>query len=235
MIPLKDTIPSRTYPIINIAVIVINCLVFFYEVSLGEEINRFILSYGAVPRRFFLGEGGEGFDPFSRFYQVFTSMFLHGGWLHIGGNMLYLWIFGDNVEDRLGHLRYLVFYLASGTLACLTQLVLYPQSPIPIVGASGAIAGVLGAYFLLYPYARVVTLVPVFFFLTLMEIPAFIFLFFWIFIQFISGAASINTYSAQLSGGVAWWAHIGGFISGMVLLYFLKPPRRFRSREGFWS
>ena len=230
MIPLKDTIPARTYPVINISVIVINCLVFFYEMSLGEDLNGFIQSYGAVPRRIFLIEREESLGLFSSFPQLFTSMFLHGGWLHIGGNMLYLWIFGDNVEDRLGHLRYLVFYISCGVLACMTQILLYPSSPIPVVGASGAIAGVLGAYFLLYPLARVVTLVPILFFFTVVEIPAFAFLFFWIAIQFASGTAALSSYSAQLGGGVAWWAHIGGFISGMALLYFLKHFRKPRYR-----
>lgn len=149
--------------------------------------------------------------------------------------MLYLWIFGDNVEDRLGHLRYLVFYLLCGLLAGLAQTVLFPRSTVPTIGASGAIAGVLGGYLLLYPTARVITLVPIFFFLQVVEIPAFAFLFFWILIQFLSGTAAITAHSAEASGGVAWWAHIGGFATGMLLVHLFKRPERARPfSSGYW-
>jgi membrane associated rhomboid family serine protease len=178
MIPLKDTIPSRSYPFINISLIMANLLVFFYQLSLGDQLEPFILTNGLIPARLFSWN-----QPLSgRLSPLFTSMFLHGGWFHILGNMLYLWIFGDNVEDRLGHARYLIFYILSGFGAAIIQIIVYPHSSFPMVGASGAIAGVLGAYLILFPYSRVVTLVPFFFFFYVLEIPAFAFLFFWILI-----------------------------------------------------
>src|SRR6187455_791671 len=163
MIPLRDVIPSRTTPVVTISLIVVNVLVFLYELSLGEAVNEFTLYFGLVPAAF-------------SWVAVFTSMFLHGGLLHVGGNMLYLWIFGDNVEDRLGHGRFLVFYLLCGVAAALAQTIVSPNSPVPMVGASGAIAGVMGAYFVLYPHSRVVTLVPIIFFFQIFEIPALFFL-----------------------------------------------------------
>lgn len=234
MIPLRDTVPSRTYPIVTVSLIVANLLIFFYELSLGARLNELVAEYGLIPLRFFVG-GGEDGGLLSRFYPFFSSMFLHGGWFHVGGNMLYLWIFGDNVEDRLGHLRYVVFYLLCGILAGLAQTVLYPRSMVPTIGASGAIAGVLGAYFLLYPTARVVTLVPIFFFLQVVEIPAFAFLFFWIFIQFLNGTATVTASAAEAGGGVAWWAHIGGFVAGMLLVHLFKKSRKAHySADDLW-
>jgi membrane associated rhomboid family serine protease len=152
-------------------------------------------------------------------------MFLHGGWLHLGGNMLYLWIFGDNVEDRLGHVRFLLFYLACGLAAALAQIYVNPTSTIPMVGASGAVAGVLGAYLVLLPQAQVLALIPIIFFFQLVELPAFLFLLFWFLMQFLNGAASIATTQAT-TGGVAWWAHIGGFVSGMALGFLLPKHKR---------
>lgn len=221
MIPIKDTIPSRSYPLVNISLIMANLLIFFYQLSLGDQLEPFIFTYGLIPVRF-LSLGQPFFDRLS---PLFTAMFLHGGWFHILGNMLYLWIFGDNVEDRLGHFRYLLFYILSGFGAALVQAFIHPYSPFPMIGASGAIAGVLGAYLLLFPYARVVTLVPFFFFLQVLEIPAFAFLFFWIFIQFLNGTVAIG-HASQITGGVAWWAHIGGFFSGILLLMFFKKKPR---------
>ncbi|WP_324717123.1 rhomboid family intramembrane serine protease [Carboxydochorda subterranea] len=156
---------------------------------------------------------------------IFTSMFIHAGWLHVGANMLYLWIFGDNVEDRLGHGRYLLFYLLGGTAAALLQSLVAAGATVPTVGASGAVAGVLGAYWLLYPWARVSTLVPIFFFITVVQIPAGIFLLFWFVIQIWNGALAV-TAAPTLVGGVAWFAHIGGFLTGLLLIKWWRVERR---------
>lgn len=191
---------------------------FLYQFSLGEEVTDFVYAYGLIPYRFlhlFPTHPMELLTPL-------FAMFLHGGWLHVIGNMLYLYIFGDNVEDILGHGRYLAFYLLCGVASFLVQILFQPGSMVPNVGASGAIAGVLGAYILLFPRARVVTLLPLFIFFTVVEIPAYIFLGIWFLIQFFSGAASLGRTSA-LSGGVAWWAHIGGFLVGMLLLKLMGP------------
>ena len=201
MIPLRDTIPSATVPVVNYGIIVVNVLVFLYEVSLGpHHLEAFIRAHGLVPLDF-------------EFSNLVTSMFLHGGIAHILFNMLFLYIFGDNVEDRLGHGRYLVFYFLCGMAAGAAQAISSPESGTPMVGASGAIAGVLGAYMIFFPRSRVVTLVPIFLFLQVMEIPAVFFLLFWFLLQFLSG---ISTPHAD-TGGVAVWAHIGGFIAGMAL------------------
>ncbi len=209
---------------VTYALIAVNAAVWLYQVSLGEAATDFVYSYAVIPFRFI-----ELFprDPVELLTPVF-AMFMHGGWLHILGNMLYLYIFGDNVEDMLGRGRFLVFYLACGIVSFLVQIAFASRSMVPNVGASGAIAGVLGAYFVLFPRARVLTLIPLFVFFPLVEIPAFFFLGFWFLIQFLSGAASLGQSSA-LSGGVAWWAHIGGFVAGIVLLKMLLPasaPRR---------
>ncbi|HXH11403.1 MAG TPA: rhomboid family intramembrane serine protease [Alphaproteobacteria bacterium] len=221
MIPLRDTIPSSSYPFVTVGLITLNVLAFFYELSLGRELELFIFRYGAVPLRFFAAD----VSIVERLFPLFTSMFLHGGWVHLLGNMLYLWIFGDNIEDRLGHARFLLFYLLCGLAAALAQIYLNPTSRIPMVGASGAIAGVLGGYLLLFPHSRVLALVPVFFFLHFIEIPAFVFLIFWFLMQFLSGAASIAP-TQETVGGVAWWAHIGGFVSGLALAYVFPKRKR---------
>lgn len=222
-IPLKDTIRSSTYPIVSVSLIIINALVFVYELSLGlngEEFFQFLSSYGVIPLRFLDPTGGS--TP--EIATLFTSMFLHGGWFHILGNMLYLWIFGDNVEDRLGHSFYLLFYLASGLVAGLTHILFNSGSQIPTVGASGAIAGVLGAYLLFFPGSRITSLVTLGFFWTTIEIPAYFFLGFWFLLQFLSGAASVAA-GAQ-AAGIAWWAHIGGFLAGILLAFLLRDDRR---------
>ena len=179
MIPLKDTIPSRTVPFVNYALILLNLLAFFYQLALGSHLEQFLYTWGVVPAKFFapFSYGQPGITD--RFFPLFTSMFLHGGWLHFLGNMLYLYIFGDNVEDRLGHARYFLFYLLCGVLAAAVHLLTNTGSRVPTIGASGAIAGVMGAYFFLFPYARVVTLIIVIFFVDVVEIPAFFFLAFW--------------------------------------------------------
>ena len=220
MIPLRDTIPSARWPIVNLTLIALNALCFLYELSLGNP-HRFILAFGLVPARLHAG-GAAGIVP------LFTSMFLHSGWLHLLGNMLFLYIFGDNVEDRLGHLRYACFYLLCGAAAGVAQVYAIPGSTFPMIGASGAIAGVTGAYFLFFPTARVVTLVPIFFFFQIVEIPAVVFLLLWFLMQLMYGMATMSA-AGQIVGGVAWWAHIGGFIFGMIAAPLLAPPKRTRA------
>jgi len=227
MIPLRDNIPSRTVPFVNYVLIGANILAWFLEIGLGRDLPAFIQVFGMVPERVIAIATRAPELILWAIVPFFTSIFLHGGWLHLIGNMLFLYIFGDNVEGVMGHFRYLVFYLICGVAASLVHLITAPFSPVPTVGASGAIAGVLGAYFLLFPRARVVTLVPIFFFIQIVEIPAFIFLGFWFLLQFLSGSAAL--FSSPGSGGVAWWAHIGGFAAGVgytVLRYrYLKEKR----------
>jgi membrane associated rhomboid family serine protease len=234
MIPIRDTIPSKTYPIVTIGLMAVNSAVFLYELSLGQRLADFLMTFGLVPVRFF-HSAEMGSAPISRFLPFFTSMFLHGGWFHIIGNMWYLWIFGDNVEDRMGHIKYLIFYVLCGYAAGFAHLFTNPSSGIPTVGASGAIAGVMGAYLISYPRARVWTLIPVFFFVQFVELPAVIFLGFWILMQFLIG--SFSALSRTAGGGVAWWAHIGGFAAGAILVFvFRKRKRRLPKRysDEYW-
>ncbi len=240
MIPIRDDIPSRRYPIVTVVLIIINVLVFFYELFLGpEELQRFFYAYAVVPVRYFARGYYDWWGTFHEYgtselvLPIFTAMFLHGGWLHLGGNMLYLWIFGDNVEDRMGHFRFLIFYLLCGVLATMGHVMTNADSRVPSLGASGAISGVLGAYFMLYPGARVVTLVPIWIFLQFIEIPALFFLGFWFVQQFFYGMLSLGVESAQ-TGGVAWWAHIGGFVAGAVLVHIFKRRDYFRVRRLPW-
>lgn len=217
MFPLKDNIPARRFPAVNLCLIVINLICFAYEVTLGGGLPDFIHAYGFIPARFVAAQT-ENFFGLSRFLPVFSSMFLHGGFLHLFFNMWMLWIFGDNVEDSMGHGRYLLFYLLCGSVSVFVQGVAGPMSTIPLVGASGAISGVLGAYFILYPRARILTLIPIFIIFYTVEIPAFVFLGFWLVIQFIQGYASQLAADGQGMGGVAWWAHVGGFLAGVLLI-----------------
>lgn len=209
-----------------------NLLVFFYELTLGRESSVFLFQYGLIPARLWgLVDGTwvHVMDVTARlppaWVTLFTSMFLHAGWLHVGSNMLYLWIFGDNVEDRVGHGRYLVFYLLGGLAAGLLQSAVAADATVPTVGASGAVAGVLGAYWLLFPWAKVSTLVPIFFFLTVIDIPAGVFLLFWFVIQLWNGALSVTSVPT-LTGGVAYFAHIGGFVTGLLLIRWWGIRRR---------
>ena len=230
MIPFRENIPSRTFPLINISIIVANVLVFFYELSLGgRSLDRLITHYGIVPAAVFAWPQSD-LAFAAVVVPFFTSMFLHGGWLHLIGNMWYLWIFGDNVEDRLGHFSYLIFYLLCGLGAGIAHTILNAETTVPSVGASGAIAGVLGAYVISYPFARVLTLVPIFIFLQVIEIPALIVLGFWFVMQFLYGAASL-AITGPNAGGVAWWAHVGGFIIGIILVGLF--PRKDRPRYGW--
>lgn len=209
MIPLYDTLRSRRFPFVNWFLIVINVLMFLYEIQLNSsDLRSFIETWGIIPIQLIS-------QPDNEWITLFSSMFLHGGWFHILSNMWILYIFGDNVEDRMGKVRYLIFYLLCGLSAGLLQTYILPTSPVAVIGASGAIAGVLGAYLILYPRARIVSLVPILFIFTLIEIPAVIFLLIWFVSQIFSGLMSLNGAN---SGGVAWWAHIGGFLFGMLSL-----------------
>ncbi len=221
MLPLKDTIRSRSFPLVNWLLITLNVLVFMWEFSLGRQAEEWVALLGVVPARFL-----NYFDGFEAL-TLFTSMFLHGGWAHLLSNMLALYIFGDNVEDRLGSGRYLLFYLASGVVASGVHIFLNPNSSIPTIGASGAISGILAAYFLFFPHSRVITLVPLFFLPWFVEVPAVIYLGLWFITQFFSGVLTV-VGGAQALGGVAWWAHVGGFVAGLVLGPLLARRRRLR-------
>ncbi|HEY7056308.1 MAG TPA: rhomboid family intramembrane serine protease [Vicinamibacterales bacterium] len=212
MFPLSDVIPSRTVPVVTVGLIIVNSLIFLYQVTLPRPLlDEFVMDYALVSANF-------------SWTSVVTSMFLHGGWMHVIGNMLYLWIFGDNVEDRLGHARFLLFYLASGVVAALLQVVINPFSEVPMLGASGAIAGVMGAYFVLYPESRVLTAVFIFIFFDLVEIPAIFFLGIWFVMQLLSGVGSLGI--SNTAGGTAFWAHIGGFVVGAIVGLVLRRGGR---------
>ena len=203
MIPLRDVIPSRTTPYLTVTIIVLNVLAWFFELALPADVRTvFLQVYGVVPADFHAT-------------TLITSMFLHGGWMHVLGNMWYLWIFGDNVEDRLGHGRFIVFYLLCGVIAALGQIAIDPASTLPTIGASGAIAGVMGAYFVLYPRSRVLTLIPLIIFWEIIELPAIVLLGFWFVIQLFS-AGTIAVTASTGGGGVAFAAHVAGFVVGMI-------------------
>ncbi len=232
LLPLKDRNPTERTPVVTIALIAINVVIFLYELMLGRELNGFIASYGVIPYELthftdlvgrvqgspIIHADGPPFIPLT----LITSMFLHGGFMHLIGNMLYLWIFGNNIEDILGPLKFLFFYIVCGLAASIGHIALHPNALIPTIGASGAVAGVLGAYLLAYPRARVLTLVFVVIFVQLIELPAALVLVFWFVIQFFQGFASI---ASGATGGVAWFAHIGGFIAGLLLIKMMAPAR----------
>lgn len=220
MFPLKDDVPSSRFPGVTLALILANILIFFFQVGLEpQQIETFVSDHGFIPARFLAGHPGNGFF-LAEAGTLFSSMFLHGSLFHLFANMWMLWIFGDNVEDRLGPGRYFFFYLLCGIGAAFAQLWSNPLSQVPMIGASGAISGVTGAYFLLYPRARILTLIPVFIFFYLVEIPAYFFIGFWFVIQFLQGAFAqfSATGGDPGQGGVAWWAHVGGFVAGVILL-----------------
>ena len=220
MIPLRDVIPSRTTPGVTITLIVFNVAVYLFQLTLSARSqDAFIYAFGVVPAYFSI-------------INVFTSMFVHGGLAHLGGNMLFLWIFGDNVEDRLGHGRFIAFYSMCGVAAALAQTALNPDSNVPMVGASGAIAGVMGAYLVLYPRSRVLMLFP--FPVFLFELPALVFLGVWFFVQFLNGVNQLPVFEKDvISGGVAFWAHVAGFVAGLILVVFMKRPER--TRVEWWD
>jgi membrane associated rhomboid family serine protease len=230
MFPLKDDVPTLTTPFVAIGLIAVNILLFLYQLALAgpssaegsRATNDLILEFGLVPCRL-TGACGVGPSVVPPALTVLTSMFLHGGLLHLGGNMLYLWIFGNNVEDTLGHVRFTLFYIAAGVVAAVAQVALSASSSVPMIGASGAVSGVLGAYLLLFPRANVLTLIVVGFFMRVVPIPAILVLGFWFFVQFVRGLVSWTGRVAD--GEVAWFAHLGGFLAGMVLLFVLRPRR----------
>ena len=221
MFPLKDNIQARNFPIVNIGLIVINVVFFIYEMSHGHRVDQLIAAFGFIPARF-IAQQAEGWLNPSSYLPVFSSMFLHANLIHLLSNMWMLWIFGDNVEDCMGHGRYLLFFLLCGAASVAAQAIANPQSTMPMIGASGAISGVLGAYFLTYPHARILTLLPIFILIYLIELPAYFFLGFWFILQFVQGSIySLNT-DRMVGGGVAWWAHVGGFAAGAVLLQVFR-------------
>ena len=225
VIPLRDINVRHTFPAVTIALIVANVLVFFYELSLGEGLQEFFFQSAFIPREYFEGGGVA-----SQARPVMLSMFLHGGWIHLLGNLLYLWIFGDNVEDRMGHLKFLGFYVICGWIATLVHAYTNPESTIPTIGASGAISGVLGAYLVMFPRARVLTLIPLGFFIRITELPAMAVLGLWFLLQLIGGVGVLGSQAG--AGGVAWWAHIGGFAAGLFLGFFFRYPRKQKSTFG---
>lgn len=224
MIPLRDTIPARRTAWVVRGLVLANVALFLIELLQGVGLSAFLYRFGVVPVSWGLVSPSHLGEWPGLVATLFTSQFLHGSFLHLGANMLYLWIFGDNVEDRLGHGRFLLLYLGSGVIAGLVQLLLQPTSSIPMIGASGAIAGVLGSYFFLFPFARVVTLIPWFFVWEVVELPAFVFLGLWFVLQWIQGLMTIGQMAEV--GGIAWWAHVGGFVSGLILGGGLRPQRR---------
>ena len=232
MLPIQDSVPSRSVPVVTRALVLVNVLVFFFELTLPRHgVEQLFYLFGIVPARLTHPDWAAdiGF-PAGTYWTIITHQFLHGGWLHLFANMWTLWIFGDNVEDRMGSLRFLIFYLICGSVAALTQVLTNPDSTIPSVGASGAIAGVLGAYLLFFPTARLIVLLPIFFYPFFFEVPAVLYLFLWFWIQLFSGVAALA--GPQEVGGIAWWAHVGGFVSGMLLCrLFVRRRRRFQADE----
>jgi membrane associated rhomboid family serine protease len=222
MFPIRDDVPSRTFPAVTVGLIIVNVIVFLFELGLGARgLRAFVGNYGLVPGYVTAYATGADVSAGRVFLPFFSSMFLHGGWIHLIGNMWYLWIFGDNVEDRLGHFRFLIFFIVCGIMANAAHYIFNATSGIPTIGASGAVAGVLGAYLISYPRARILTIVPLFLFIHFIELPALIVLGFWFVLQFLNGAASVVMSSA--TGGVAWWAHIGGFIGGILIFKVFRP------------
>jgi len=215
MIPLKDTTPRRSFPFITVLLIVANFIVFFHQISLSPAAgDAFIRVYGLVPHRIQLALAGRHYTLVQALVPFFTCMFLHGGWLHIIGNMWFLWIFGGNVEDRMGSASYLLFYVICGLGAGISQVAFSWGSVIPSIGASGAIAGVLGAYIIYFPRSRILSLVPLLVIWFMARIPAWIFIGLWFVVEFLSGLGSLATAT---SAGIAWWAHVGGFLLGAIL------------------
>jgi len=220
MVPIGDENPTRITPVVTYILIIANILIFIYELTLAEpELERFFQLFAVIPRELTANFGGISVNqPVVEPLTLITSQFLHGGFAHVGFNMLYLWIFGNNIEEELGHFKFLIFYLSCGVLAALTQWIFSVDSPIPTLGASGAIAGVMGAYILKFPQARIITLIPLGFLFFTFRIPALFFLGFWFVQQAFNGVASLSPAAgAAMEGGVAYWAHAGGFVFGVIL------------------
>ena len=233
MIPLSDLNERRSVPWVMISIVLLNVVVFVYELTLGtRQLDTFIQTFGTVPTEIARGQQLPPPAPQPIYLTLVTAMFIHSGFLHIGSNMLYLWIFGDNVEDAFGHIPFLLFYFASGIVAGLTQVLVDVNSNVPSIGASGAIAGVLGAYLLLFPRAQVRTLLFIGFFITIARLPAMLLIGFWFITQLLSGIASLGV-ATQQTGGVAVWAHVGGFITGLILAAFFGR-RQQTSKTAAW-
>lgn len=218
MVPLHDENPTRSTPHITYALIIINVVIFLLQLSLTpRQLQQFFNTWALIPNQLTASFTGAAPMPLFEWMTLITSQFLHGGILHIAGNMLYLWVFGNNIEDQLGKVKFVIFYLGCGALAGLSQWIFAPDSAVPTVGASGAIAGVMGAYILRFPKANILTLLPIFFFVTTVRIPALFFLGFWFVQQALYGIASLGAQVNVGSGGIAYWAHAGGFVFGLVL------------------
>ena len=231
MLPIRDDVPSRTFPVVTVILIVVNGIVFLLQIAQGRGgLQQIAYHYGFVPGYLTAYASGEGVPVGQVFLPLVSSMFLHGGWLHLIGNMWYLWIFGDNVEDRLGHVRFFIFYILCGLVGNLAHYVFNTGSMLPAIGASGAVSGVLGVYLISYPRARILVLLPLFLFWQFIELPALVVLGFWFILQFLNGAAS--TLARGTGGGVAWWAHIGGFLGGILIFRLFRPGPRVKYIRG---
>lgn len=222
MIPIRDNIRSRSTPVVMYGIILLNIIIFYKELTISNSaLNSMINAFGLIPFDFMQGLSKSPAN-FLLYIPLVTNLFLHGGWMHIIGNMWYLKIFGDNIEDRIGHGGFLLFYVLCGVMANVAQIIIDPTSTIPTIGASGAISGVLGAYVICFPWAKISTIIPIFFFFTMIDVPALVFLGFWFYLQLLNGTASLT----MVGSNVAWWAHIGGFLAGMILIVLL-PQRRY--------
>lgn len=221
MIPIRVRNPSGTFPFVTIGIILVNVVIFFVELSLGTQLDSFLFQFGIVPVKVTYSADIPGATFANTYFPFLSYMFLHGGFIHLIGNMWFLWIFGDNIEDRLGRVGFMLFYLLCGIGSALVHVYFNSQSGVPCVGASGAIAGVLGAYMVTFPKARVLVLIPLFIIWEFIELPAIVVLGFWFLIQFLSGAA---IFSSAHGGGVAWWAHIGGFVLGIIFIKIFPKP-----------
>ncbi|MFZ2198551.1 MAG: rhomboid family intramembrane serine protease [Thermodesulfovibrionales bacterium] len=225
MFPLKDTVPNRSFSSATWLLIALSGIVFYFETTLPKDVlDQFIKLFGVVPAKYIQPDYDTHGLPITNYLSFLTTMFLHGGWLHFLGNMWFLRIFGSKVEDCMGHCRFLAFYLISGILASIFYIYFNPGSAMPVIGASGAIAGVMGAYYVMFPRAKILTVIPIFIFPWFIELPAFIFLGWWFLLQLFSG--TITLVLPMTGGGVAWWGHIGGFIAGVILVPFFRKRRR---------
>ncbi len=224
-IPINDHIRRQTFWFATLFLILVNTAVFIFELSFGRGLNRLVFYFGLIPARYTHWSGLSLGHSLGFFIPVFASMFLHGGWLHLIGNMLFLFVFGRSIEDRFGHGNFLLLYFLSGFIAAVTHIMMNANSTVPTIGASGAIAGVLGAYLISFPAARITTLIPLIIIFWTVQLPAILVLGYWFLIQFVAGFQMLNIESAS-AGGVAWWAHVGGFVAGMILALALPKRRR---------
>ena len=224
-IPLRDHIRRQVAPVLTFTLIGACSLAFLFELSLGRNVNELVFYFGIIPARYTVPQIAAQHSASGLFLPIFASMFLHGGWLHLLGNMLFLFVFGRSIEDRYGHGKFLLIYFVSGLGGAVVHIFLNAASTVPTIGASGAIAGILGAYFISYPRARITTLIPILFFFWTIEVPALVLLGYWFLIQFFTGY-QMQAIESATHGGVAWWAHVGGFIMGFALALLLRPKRR---------